>query len=95
LDDLTIALVLCIGSGVAWLLALYTERGFYRLLWNVPLGIAGAALCALTLSWTGPLTQAVGLFTVAPLSAVLMIFAGHAVRRALLTRPPASRDEPG
>lgn len=83
MDDLTIALVLCIGSAAAWLMALYSKRGVRLLIWNVLFGIAGAALSALALSWTGPGFRALGLFTAVPLSAVLAILAGHSIRRAL------------
>jgi hypothetical protein len=86
LDDLTIALSLCIGSAVAWVFALYAERGVYLLLWNVFFGVAGALLCALTLSWMTPKVHAVGMFTAVPLAAALAIVAGNAVRRGPLLR---------
>jgi uncharacterized membrane protein YeaQ/YmgE (transglycosylase-associated protein family) len=72
-------------------MALYSERGLNLLLWNVPFGIVGAALCALALSWTGPKLQAFGLFTAVPLSAVLMIFAGQAIRGALRSKQSQTR----
>jgi hypothetical protein len=52
LDILTIALCISIGSAVAWLLALYTDRGVHALLWDTLFATAGAALCALTLAVT-------------------------------------------
>jgi hypothetical protein len=77
------ALCISVGSAVAWLLALYTSRGVRLLLWDVPLGTLGAALCALAIGAISPALSVVGLVTAGPLSAALMIFAGDAIRRAL------------
>ncbi len=84
MDILTIALCISIGSAVAWLLALYTDRGVELLLWDTLFATAGAALCALAFAWTSPTVGLVGLVTAGPLCAALMIVIGHAVRRALL-----------
>ena len=73
---------LCIGSAVAWLIAIYTERGAHLLIWNHVFGIAGAALCALAIAWLFPSLGVVGLVTAGPVCAVAMILAGNAVRRA-------------
>lgn len=86
MDDLTIALSLCIGSAVAWVFALYTERGAYLLIWNVFFGVLGALLCALPLSWMEPNLHALGMFTAVPLAAVIAIVSGNAVRRDLSLR---------
>jgi hypothetical protein len=83
MDILTIALCMSIGSAVAWLMALYTERGVHLLLWDVPFGTAGAALCALAIGAIAPTFVVLGLVTVGPFCALFMIHAGHAVRRAL------------
>jgi hypothetical protein len=83
LDILTIALCISIGNAVAWLIALYTDRGVQLLLWDVPFATAGAALCALAIAWIAPTLGVVGLVTAGPLCAVLMIVAGNAIRRAL------------
>jgi hypothetical protein len=83
LDILTIALCISIGNAVAWLIALYTDRGVQLLLWDVPFATAGAALCALVVAWIAPTLGVVGLVTAGPLCAVLMIVAGNAIRRAL------------
>jgi hypothetical protein len=93
LDDLTIALSLCIGSTVAWVFALYGDDGLRQLLWNVPLGVVGAGASALALSWTERSLLAVGLFTVVPLASVATIWFGNLVRDALRNkrgglRPP-------
>jgi hypothetical protein len=83
MDILTIALCMSIGSAVAWLMALYTERGVHLLLWDVPLGTAGAALCALAIAAIAPRFVVVGLMMAGPFCALAAIFAGHAIRRAL------------
>ncbi len=83
MDILTIALCISIGNAVAWLIALYTDRGVQLLLWDVPFATAGAALCALAVAWIAPTLGVVGLVTAGPLCAVLMIVAGNAIRRAL------------
>jgi hypothetical protein len=83
LDTLTIALCLCVGSAVAWLIALYTEGGAYLLFWNVLFGMVGAALCALAVTWVDPAFAVAGVVTVGPVCAWLAIVAGQAIRRAL------------
>jgi hypothetical protein len=83
LDFLTQILCLCIGTTVAWLIAIYTERGASLLIWNHVFGIAGAALCALALIWVAPSWGIVGLLMAGPPCAFLVILVGNAVRRAL------------
>ena len=80
MDNLTIALRISIGQAVAWLIALYTERGVHLLFWNVLLATAGAALCALAIAWIAPTLGVVGLVTAGPFCAVLVVVAGHAIR---------------
>ena len=82
-DILTIALCMSIGNAVAWLIALYTERGVRLLLWDVPFATIGAALCAISVAWIEPKLVVVGLVTAGPVCAALMIIAGNAIRRAL------------
>ena len=86
MDTLTIALCMCIGSAVAWLIALYTERGAYLLFWNVMFGMVGAALCALAIAWIAPAFVVAGLVMAGPFCALLMIVGGQALRRALWPR---------
>jgi hypothetical protein len=64
-------------------MALYTSRGVRLLLWDVPLGTLGAALCALAIGAISPALGVVGLVTAGPICAGLAIFAGDAIRRAL------------
>jgi hypothetical protein len=47
LDDLTIALSISIGSGVPWLIAIYSDSGARQLISNSVFGLLGAALVAL------------------------------------------------
>jgi hypothetical protein len=82
LDNLVIFLCLSIGCAVPWVLAFHTSRGERLLLWDMPLAMAGAALCALALSSASPTVRLVGLVVAGPLCAALMIFIGD--RRALL-----------
>jgi hypothetical protein len=83
LDILTIALCMSIGCAVAWLLALYTDRGVRHLLLDTLFAAAGAALCALAFAGTSPTLSLVGLVTAGPLCSLLMIVIGHAVIRVL------------
>lgn len=62
---------------------LYTVRGTATLLWDVLFGTAGAALCALAIPWIAPKLGVVALVTAGPLCAVLAIFAGHEIQRAV------------
>ena len=83
MDYLTAALVLCIGNAVAWLIALYTEHGAYLLLWNLLFACVGAALCALAIAWIVPTLGVVGLLIAGPPVALLAIYTGQAIRRAV------------
>jgi uncharacterized membrane protein YfcA len=80
-DILTMAACLSIGSAVAWLIALYTQRGVRLLLWDFPFAVAGAALCAVVADWFAPKLGIIVLVTVGPLLAAFMIFIGDAIRR--------------
>jgi hypothetical protein len=87
LEILTIALCLSIGTCVAWLVALYSERGPYLLIWDNVFGMTGAALCAAAIAWLAPAIGAAGLVIGGPVCAWLAIVAGQAIRRALWNRP--------
>ena len=86
MDDLTIIMCICIGNAVAWLTALYTPSGLYLLIWNVVFAMLGATLCALAIAWIAFPLGGVWLLVAGPPSALFMIFAGHALRRALQKR---------
>jgi hypothetical protein len=89
LDILTIALCMSVGNAVAWLIALYTERGVRLLLWDVPFATLGAALCAVATARVAPAFVVVALVTAGPLCALLMIGVGNTIRRALHKQPTA------
>ena len=81
MDNLTITLCLCIGQAVAWLIAIYSERGAYLLLWDALFATVGAALCALAIGWLAPKLGVVGLVTAGPCCAVVMVFIGRVLGR--------------
>jgi hypothetical protein len=83
MDLLTGVLCMSIGSAVAWLIALYTQRGVHLLLWDFPFATAGAALCALAITWIAPAFAIVGLVIAGPLCAALMIFIGDIMKSRL------------
>ena len=91
MDTLSIALCISIGSCVAWLVALYTPAGTLSLLWNVPFGMAGAALCALAITWLAPWLGIAGLVIAAPFGALLTIMTGDAIVRAVMRPIPPAR----
>ena len=91
MDTLSIALCISIGSCVAWLVALYRPDGTSSLLWHFPLGMAGAALCALAIARFAPWLGVAGLVIVGPFCAVLMIVTGDAIIRALRRPIPPAR----
>ena len=86
MEILIIALCLSIGTAVAWLVALYSERGPYLLIWDNVFGMAGAGLCAAAIAWLVPAIGAVGLVIAGPLCAYLAILAGQKLRRIFLNR---------
>jgi hypothetical protein len=86
LDNLTIALCISIGSGVPWLIAVYSDDGARRLIGNSVLGLAGIFLGAAVFNWVSPTYAIVALVTAGPLVAFLAIAAGQAAKRAILSR---------
>ena len=74
---------MCIGTAVAWLIALYTEHGARLLFWNTLFGMVGAALCGVAIAWAAPAYAVLGLVVAGPFCSLLMIYAGNAARRAL------------
>jgi hypothetical protein len=86
LDNLTIALCISIGTGVPWLIAIYTDEGASQLIENCVLGLAGTALGATAFTWMFPTYRIVALVSLGPIVAFLTIAAGQAVKRAILSR---------
>ncbi|MEC9369044.1 MAG: hypothetical protein VX871_10185 [Pseudomonadota bacterium] len=77
MDYVSIILSMCIGNTVAWVLAIYTDTGSRRLLFNVIAGSAGAALCGLLLFWMIPPFATAGLLIAGPPCAWAAIAAAH------------------
>jgi hypothetical protein len=85
LDDLTIALCISIGTGVPWLIAVYSESGARQLMANSVFGLAGTALGASAFNWISPAYGIVALVSLGPMVAFLAIAAGQAAKRAVLS----------
>jgi hypothetical protein len=86
LDILTIALCLSIGTGVPWLIAIYSEEGARQLIENSMFGLTGTALGASAFDWLFASYGIVALVSLGPIVAFLTIAAGQAVKRAILSR---------
>jgi hypothetical protein len=86
LDNLTIALCISIGTGVPWLLAVYSEDRARQLVENTVLGMAGTVLAAFAFRWISPVYGLIALIVIGPVVAYLAIAAGQAVKRAILSR---------
>jgi hypothetical protein len=94
LDNLTLALCISIGTGVPWLIAIYSDRGARQLLGNSVFGMLGAAFWASAFNWISPTYGLVALVSVGPVVVLLTILAGQAAKRGILSRlrlsPPPS-----
>ena len=86
MDNLTLALCISIGTGVPWLMAIYSDARARQLLGNSVFGLLGTAVCALALNWISPTYALVGLVTVGPVIAFLTITTGQAVKRVVLSK---------
>ena len=86
MDNLTIALCISIGTGVPWLIAVYSDNGARRLIGNSIFGLVGTALGASAFNWISPRYGIFALVSVGPVVAYLAIVAGQAIKRAVLSR---------
>jgi hypothetical protein len=86
LDILTIALCISIGTGVPWLIAIYSDNGDRQLIENSVLGLAGTALGAGAFNWIFSTYGIIALISLGPVVAFLTITAGQAVKRAILSK---------
>jgi hypothetical protein len=84
-SNLTIALCISIGTGVPWLLAIYTDKGARQLIENNVFGLVGTGLAAVAFNWISSTYGIIALLTLGPVAALLSIAAGQAVKRAILT----------
>ena len=51
MDDLTLALCISIGTGVPWLIAIYSDDGARQLIENSVFGLVGTAFGASAFNW--------------------------------------------
>lgn len=86
MDDLTIALCISIGTGVPWLIAVYSDDGARRLIGNSIFGLTGTLLGAAAFSWISPRYGIFALVTLGPVVAFLAIAAGQAAKRAVMAK---------
>ena len=86
MDNLTIALSICIGTGVPWLIAIYSDDGARRLIGNTVFGMVGTALAALVFDWISPIYSILALISAGPLIALMTIAVGQAAKRAIVSR---------
>jgi hypothetical protein len=80
------ALCISIGTGVPWLMAVYSERRARQLIENNVLGLVGTGLAASAFKWISPTYAIVLLVSLGPVVALLAIAAGQAARRAVLCK---------
>ena len=86
MDNLTIMLCICIGTGVPWLVAIYSESGARQLIGNSVFALAGTAFGALAFNWISPTYSIIALISAGPLVALLAIVAGQATKRAIVSK---------
>jgi hypothetical protein len=79
-------LCISIGTGVPWLIAIYSENGDRQLIENSVLGLLGTALGASAFNWIFSTYSIIALASLGPVVAFLTIAAGQAVKRAILSR---------
>ena len=88
MDSLTIALCICIGTGVPWLIAIHSENGARQLIGNSVFGLVGTAFGALAFDWISPTYSIIALISAGPVVALLTIAAGQAAKGAIVSRLP-------
>ena len=86
MDNLTIALCISIGTGVPWLIAIYSDNGDRQLIENNVFGLAGTAFGASAFNWIFSTYSIIALVSLGPVVAFLTIAAGQAVKRAILSK---------
>jgi hypothetical protein len=86
LDNLTLALCISIGTGVPWLIAVYSDNGARQLIGNTVFGMVGTAVGATAFNWSFSEYGIVALVSLGPAVAFLTITAGQAAKRAILSK---------
>jgi len=94
MPHLSIFIAICIANTVAWLLAIYTERGARNLLWNVVFGTVGTLLLGLAIGWINPPHPTAILLFAGPICALLAIWAGHVAKQRLKKTNPHPQNLP-
>ncbi len=86
MDNLILALCIAIGTGVPWLMAVFSDDRARQLIGNSLFSMAGTALGAALFNWMSPTYAIVFLVSAGPVVAYLAIVAGQAAKRAILSR---------
>jgi hypothetical protein len=86
LDNLSIALCISIGTGVPWLIAIYSEDGARQLIENSVFGLVGTALGASAFNWISSTYSIIALVSLGPVVAFLTVISAQAVKRVILSR---------
>ena len=86
MDYLTTGLCISIGTGVPWMIAIYSDNGARQLFGNSVFGLLGTALGALVFDWIVPTYSVIILISVGPVIALMTIFAGQAVKRVIVSK---------
>ncbi len=80
MDLVSIVIMLCIGNAAGWIATIYAKGGDTRLLGNVTIGLIGAFILGLSISYYCPLSGIIS--AGAMLGAALLLFVAHRLRRA-------------
>jgi hypothetical protein len=86
MDILITALCISIGTGVPWLVAIYSDNGDRQLIENSVFGLLGTAFGAIAFNWIFSMYSIIALVSLGPVVAFLAIAAGQAAKRAILSR---------
>jgi hypothetical protein len=84
LDNLAVALCISIGTGVPWLIAVYSDNGARQLIGNTVFGMVGTAFATSAFNWIFSENGIAALVSLGPAVAFLTIAAGQAAKRAIL-----------
>ena len=86
MDFLTLTLCISIGTGVPWLMAVYSDDSARRLIGNTAFSMIGTVAAASLFNSISPAYGIIALVSVGPVAALLAIAAGQAVKRAIVSR---------
>jgi hypothetical protein len=86
MDYLTTALCISIGTGVPWLIAVYSDNGARQLIGNTVFSMAATIASAALFNWVSPRFGILALVCLGPVVAFIAIAAGQAAKRAIVSR---------